>query len=133
MAENGRRKGDAVLLLALAGGQTVRDAARAAAIGERTASRRLADPDFRQRVGQLRADMVERALGKMADGMAAAADTLRQLLKAESESVRLGAARSLLELGVKLRESVELEERLATSEERLAALERDQAAPKGQV
>jgi hypothetical protein len=116
MAENGRRKGDAVLLLALAGGQTVRDAARAAGIGERTASRRLVDPDFRQRVGELRADMVQQALGKMADGMAEAADTLRQLLHAKSESVRLGAARSLLELGVKLRESVELETRIAALE-----------------
>jgi hypothetical protein len=62
--------------------------------------------------------MIGRALGKMADGMAEAAGTLRELLTAESESVRLGAARSLLELGVKLRESVELEERLAALERR---------------
>lgn len=37
------------------------------------------------------AEMVGRALGKMADGMTAA-DTLRALLTAEGESVRLGAA-----------------------------------------
>ena len=67
--------------------------------------------------------MVERAVAKMADGMADAADKLRQLLNADSESVRLGAARSLLELGVKLRESVELEERLAELERRQAAQE----------
>jgi HEAT repeat protein len=54
----------------------------------------------------------------MADGMAEAADVLRQLLAARSESVRLGAARALLELGVKLREGVELEERLRALEER---------------
>jgi len=65
------------------------------------------------------AEMVGRALGKMADGMADAADRLRQLLAAESESVRLGACRALLELGVKLRESVELEQRLADVEARL--------------
>src|SRR5262245_9420848 len=69
MAENGRRKGDGALVLALAGGLTVRDAAHAAGVGERTATRRLADPDFRRRVSHVRAEMVERALGKMAEGM----------------------------------------------------------------
>ena len=111
MAEIGRRKGDAVLLLALAAGQTIRDAARSAGIGERTATRRVADPEFRQRTAELRGQMLQRALGKMADGMADAADTLRGLLASESESVRLGACRAMLELGVKLRESVELEGR----------------------
>ena len=53
--------------------------------------------------------MVSTALGRMADGMAEAADVLRGLLNAESESVRLGAARSLMELGAKLRESTGLE------------------------
>jgi hypothetical protein len=120
MADIGRRKGDAALLLALASGRTVRAAARAAGIGERTATRRLADPAFRRRVSELRAEMVERALGRAAWGMRAAADTLRQLLRAEKESVRLGAARALLELTVKLRESVELEQRLRAVEERAA-------------
>jgi hypothetical protein len=120
MAENGRRKGDAALLLALASGQTVRDAARIAGIGERTATRRLAEPDFRRRIAELRGEMVGRALGKMADGMTAAADTLRQLLTASSDTVKLGASRALLELAVKLREAVELEERV-TALERTAA------------
>src|SRR5262245_17805288 len=112
MAENGRPGREAALLLTLAGGATVRQAAEQAGLSERTAHRRLADADFCRRVTRLRGEMVERALGKMADGMAEAADTLRQLLHAESESVRLGACRGLLELGVKLRESVELEQRL---------------------
>ena len=112
MAHRGRRNADEALALAVASGQTLRDAAQAAGIGERTASRRWADPAFRRRVSELRGDMVQRSLGRMADGMTEAADVLRQLLAAESESVRLGAARSLLELGVKLRESVELEEEI---------------------
>jgi hypothetical protein len=94
----------------------VRDAAAAA--GERTAGRRRADPAFRRRVGELRAEMVQRALGRMADGMAEAADVLRQLLAAGTPAtVRLGACRALLELGVKLRESVELEARLGALED----------------
>ena len=125
MAENGRRKRDDALVLALACGQTIRDAARAADIGERTATRRMSDPAFRQRVEKLRSDMVCRALGKMADGMADAADKLRQLLAAKSEAVQLGACRALLELGVKLRESVELEQRLIALEQ-LAQERKDQ-------
>jgi hypothetical protein len=123
MAEIGRRKGDAALLLALAAGQTVRDAARSAGIGERTATRRVADLDFRRRVAELRAEMVSRALGKLADGMADAADTLRQLLRGR-DSVRLSAARALLELGNKLRESVELEQRIKALEEARPALQK---------
>jgi hypothetical protein len=109
------------LALALAAGKTITEAAVAADLSRRTATRRVIDPAFRRRVAELRAEMVARALGKMADGMAAAAETLRALLDAEGESVRLGAARSILELGNKLREAVELEERLATLEQRLAA------------
>jgi hypothetical protein len=119
MAENGRRKRHDVLALQLAYGQTVRDAAQAAGVGERTATRRWADAAFRRRVAELRAGMMQRALGHMADGMIEAAATLRALLKAESESVRLGACRAMLELGVKLRESVDHEERLQALEARM--------------
>jgi hypothetical protein len=119
VAHRGRRNADEALAAALATGQTLRAAAAAAGVGERTATRRWADPAFRRRVSHLRGDLVARSLGRMADGMAEAADTLRELLAAASESVRLGAARALLELGVKLRESVELEERLTDLERRL--------------
>ena len=121
MASNGRPHGAGkreAAALALASGQTVTETARLTSVGERTLARWLADPGFRQGVAHLRAEMVARALGKMADGMAEAADTLRVLLNAEGESVRLGAARSILELGTKLRDAVEIEERLAALESR---------------
>ena len=124
MAENGRAKRHDALALALAAGRTVRDACRKAGASERTAYRRLADPGFRCRVAELRAEMVGRALGCMADGMAAAAKTLRKLLKADADTVKLGAARSILELGNKLREAVELEQRLAALEARANAREK---------
>jgi hypothetical protein len=124
MAACGRRKRhDDALAVALAAGQTLRDAAAAAGIAERTATRRWADPAFRARVSLLRADMVERATAKMTDGMTEAADVLRKLLKAKSEAVRLGACRAMLELCVKLRESVELESRLAALERQAFAKE----------
>ena len=87
-----------------------------AGVSERTAARRWADPAFRRRVAELRQDMVGRCVGRMADGMAEAADTLRKLLTAETESVRLSAARAMLELGVRVRDAVELGERVAELE-----------------
>src|SRR6516162_2971820 len=108
MAHRGRRNADEALALAVATGQTLRDAAAAVGVSERTAARRWADAAFRLRVSNLRTEMVQRSLGRMADGMSDAAAKLRELLSAASESVRLGAARALLELGAKLRETVEL-------------------------
>jgi hypothetical protein len=127
MADNGRKKGDSALLTALAAGATAREAAARAGLSERTIYRRMEDPEFRRRVTEARATMVESALGKVADGMSDAAAKLRELLAAQSEAVRLGAARSLLELGIRLRESVELEQRLAAMEERLQESERHES------
>jgi hypothetical protein len=93
MADNGRRKGNAALLMALAAGQTIRDAASTAAIGERPATRRIADPKFRRQVTELRADIVQRALGKLADVATQAVDTLRGLLVAVTGSALLSGDR----------------------------------------
>lgn len=125
MAHSGRQRADEVLAAAVAAGHTLRDAAKLAGVGERTASRRWAEPGFQRKIVALRAAMVERALGRLSDGMTQAADKLRELLDARSEAVRLGAARSLLELGVKLREAVELEQRVAGLEARHPGVGRD--------
>ncbi len=113
-----RKRDDGQLVLELARGATIRDAAAATGFSEKTVSRRLETATFRRRVSQARGEMLATASGRMADGMAAAADTLRALLLAKSEAIRLGAARALLELGVKLRESVELEARISALEGR---------------
>jgi hypothetical protein len=118
MAHNGRCKRDDALAVALAAGQTLRDAAAAVGIGERTATRRWANLEFRRWVAELRAEMVSRATAKIGEGMTEAADVLRKLLAAESESVRLGACRTMLELGMKLREFVDLESRVVALEEK---------------
>jgi hypothetical protein len=121
MADTGRRKGETALLLALAAGETVRDAAKAANIGERTATRRVADPAFRLRLAEVRGDLFRQAQDRLAGAMTAAADTLRNLLSARSENVRLGAARTIIELGVKVRDALEMEERMSAVESRLAS------------
>jgi hypothetical protein len=122
-AENGLENGELTpkqeaAALALAAGSTIDEAARKSGAGGRTIRTWLHDePAFPRRVAGLRAEMTARALGRLADGMASAAETLGFLCrKGKSEQVRLGAARALLELGVKLRESVELEQRIAALE-----------------
>jgi hypothetical protein len=114
---HGRKNADGALMLALARGDTMPVAAAAAGVSERTAYRRAADAAFRRRVAEMRAEMVARALGKLADSAADAVETLRGLLTAPSGTVRLGAARAILELGNRMRESVELEQRIAALEE----------------
>lgn len=112
MAHNGRPKGEDGLVIGLASGLTVRDAAQRAGIGERTAHRRLGAAAFRQRVAEARTNMLDRAIGQLADAATEAVATLRQLLAAEESNVRLAAARAILETGRKLRESHELAQRL---------------------
>ena len=116
VAGGDRRSADDVLVAALAAGSTKQEAARLAGVGERTVYRRLDDPQFRRRIEQARAELVGQTVGRLTDASTAAVATLRALLEAENESVRLGACRTILELGRNLRESEELERRLAVLE-----------------
>ncbi len=119
MSRNGRHSADDSLLMALACGAIVENAARQAGDSPRTAYRRLADAAFRQRLQTLRGDMVSRTSGTLTAAAGEAVRTLLELLKnPTSSSVRLGAARAVLEIGMKLREVAELERRLAELEER---------------
>lgn len=119
MSAHGRKNADPLLIAALAGGQTIVAAAKSAGVSERTVRRRLQEPGFRQEVQATRTQMVSEATGFLARASSGAAATLVHLLKAESEQVRLGAARSILELGARLREGEEFERRLASLEEML--------------
>lgn len=100
--------------LGVAGGLSLAAAARKAKVGVPTAKNWSAkSPDFRRRVQELRSEMTSQALGRLVDGMVSAAETLGFLSrKGKSEMVRLSAARSILELGTKLRETVELSDRI---------------------
>src|SRR5690242_3951299 len=122
MARTARKEIDRVLLQALACGATVENAARKAGVCERTAYRRLAEPAFGRRLDQLRAEMVQRTAGMLTGAGMAAVMTLIDLQGDVSvpASVRRRSARDILEMGSRLREAAELEQRLAAVEERLA-------------
>ncbi|HET6572268.1 MAG TPA: hypothetical protein VFG68_01610 [Fimbriiglobus sp.] len=116
-----RKKSEDALLVALACGATVEAAARQCRLSERTVYRRLGDDGFRKRLTGVRADMVQRAAGMLS---AAGMESVRTLLELQKSgvaaAVRLGAARAVLEIGMKLREVVDLEARIAALEEQLA-------------
>jgi HEAT repeat protein len=100
----------------------VDNAARQAGISAATAYRRLADPDFGQRLQKMRGDMVSRTAGTLTAAASEAVRTLLELLKnPTSSAVRLGAARAVLEIGMKLREMSDLEERLSALEQQMSA------------
>jgi hypothetical protein len=117
LSANVRSQADSVLIAALASGATMEAAAKQAGVSVRTVSRRMAEPGFKAEIDQARADLIERAVSVLAGISSAAVVTLGQLLKSDRDSVRLGAARSVLELTIKLREHSEFEQRLAAMEQ----------------
>lgn len=119
-AANGRVRAAEVAALQLALGQPVARAARKAQIGERTLFAWLKKPAFKRKVCELRGRLVQESIGRLSKDMAAASDVLRKLLKSKAEATRLKAATAIITLATKLRESEELEQRLADLEERLA-------------
>ena len=107
MSGIGRKKGADAFILAMASGQTVRDAAASASIAERTAHRRLRDPkeqsdQWQAAIAAKRAELVDAAAGKITAHLSAAAAALTEIMKnGESDNVRLGAARALLDFGLR--------------------------------
>jgi hypothetical protein len=112
-----RPRGEANLLMALACGATVAQAATKAKVSERTVYRRLQDAAFHQRIETFRADMVKRSAALLIAAAQLAAKTLVDLQTATTPaSVRRRAARDIIELSEKLRQATVLEKRLAALE-----------------
>jgi hypothetical protein len=123
MAAGRKRKAEEALVMALACGASPENAARTCRVSERTVFRRLAEPAFQARVDNARADIARREADTLTAAGLSAIKTLMTLQEsAVSEAVRLAAARNIIELGCKLREKVEVTERLAALEVCLATL-----------
>jgi hypothetical protein len=124
MRNEQRKKGIEILVLALACGSTVEAAARQAEVSDRTVYRHLKDPKFRTQVRDARAEMVKRSAGMLTAAAGESVRTLLALQKAPTPpAVRLGAARAILELGIKVREMVELEGRIEALEQQAGLAE----------
>ena len=116
MAGIGRHHADEAIMIALAGGMTQQQAAKHAGVSEKTIRNRLADPVFKQKIADYRANLLARTADRLTAVGLKAVTALEDLLEAESESVRLGAARTILELGPRIREVKDFEERLLALE-----------------
>ncbi|HWY88099.1 MAG TPA: hypothetical protein VNX28_15315 [Gemmataceae bacterium] len=109
-----------MLALALADGFTVVEASEKAGISRRTAYRRLADPAFCQRLRDIRREILGQTIGRLADVMTRAAEKLVVLLDHKSARIQLRAARSLLDLGIRIGQAVDITDRLAVLESQMA-------------
>lgn len=106
------RKGAAVFLFAAAADETAVDAAKMAGISRRTAVNRLADPDWQEAIRSVRAalfttvanDFTSRLEGiaeRLAVLTSKATDVLEKMSEdGESESVKVSAARVILQMAL---------------------------------
>jgi len=113
---SGRGRTDDLLLAALAAGSPIEEAARTAGTSTRTAYRRLANPTFARRLAHARDEVLTAALGELVDYASDAITTLRSLLNASDDRIRLAAAKATLEQLLRLRETLTLGQRLAALE-----------------
>jgi hypothetical protein len=124
MARPKNSRANEVLVAALACGATQESAARQAGVSLSTVHRRLADPDFCRALQAFRADIVQRTAAALT---AAGLEFVKTLVGLTSPgtppATRLGAARAGLELGMKVREVADFEQRLAALEEQMQAQE----------
>ena len=109
----GRKAADTLLVALLASGESRRSAAAKAGVSESLVYRRLKDPQFLNAVEAARAELIDQALGRLSQLADAAVITLGLLLKSDADTVRLGAARAILQSLLQTREQVTLASEMA--------------------
>jgi len=105
----------------------VQEAATRAGIGRRTLSRWLTSPKFAARVEELKAQATACAVNTLTSAMSLAAETLVGLLDGVPD-VRLRAAKTIIEMGVKLTEHYDLAQRITELERQAANPSREEPA-----
>jgi hypothetical protein len=120
MSQNVPPQKKSLLAMALASGISITDAAEQAGVCRKTVQRYLAKPAFRRLVARYRNELISTALGRMADGMTRAADAIAGLLDEKDPAIRLRAARAMVTLGQRLRDSVDVTDRIHEIERELA-------------
>ncbi len=99
----------------------MRQAATASGYSERTVQRRMADSEFRLEIAKARNDLFQQASGRLTEGLDGAISTLKSLLDSQSDSIRLNAAKSLIDAAMKVAAIAEFEARITALEERTHA------------
>lgn len=112
MPSGKRANVDSLLIVGMATGRPLADVAAEAGVSQRTVQRRMAKPEFQRKVSDLRWQMMKDLSGRLSQVSGKAMERLQSLLEADSENVRLGAARSILDQTLRVREAVDFEGRL---------------------
>ena len=107
-----------LLIAALLTEPTYEKAARAAKISKATVLRRMRDPEFRSAYRAARRDLLEATLGRLQRASTEAVQTLQAALGCRVPSVRVTAARSILDYALRVGELMDLEERVELLEQR---------------
>jgi hypothetical protein len=110
-----KKHADVAIMLALAAGASAPAAAEKAGVSERTVYRRLQDPDFQRAVLKAREKLLDEAIGHIAQASVTAVQTLSTLCSADSESVRLGASRTLMDLTMRVRKQMEISAKIGST------------------
>jgi hypothetical protein len=115
------KRADPIILTALVCGATAEQAGAKAGVSARTVRRRLRSPAFRRKLSRLRTELQMRTADQLSAAGTEAVRTLLRLMNPTAPpNTQLGAARSVVELGMKSREHVDLIVRVNELEQRLA-------------
>jgi len=116
-SENGITTKQQKAIAALLSERTIGAAAKAAGVGERTLYNWLNEPNFRAALRDVETDLLNTVTRRLSAGLTLALDTLETLMKkARHESTRHAAAVSWLNLSLKFRDTLEIDERLTALE-----------------
>ena len=120
MSENLTTK-QAALLAAMLEGKSLAEAAAATGANERTARRWYNEPRFQVELQRRTSDALNDASRGMTDAMQGAPAVIKAIMHDEgvAPSVRLQAARILVDSNLRLKDAVEFENRLVALETRL--------------
>lgn len=127
MADNGNQAGELTpkqqrALRALLTCKNVAEAAAAASVGERTLHRWRSEPEFRAALSLAEGELLDAATRRLLALHERAIDALEALIDgAQTDSVRLQAARVAIEASLKLRELRDIDQRIAALEAAMAA------------
>ncbi|MCX6027658.1 MAG: hypothetical protein NTY23_15665, partial [Chloroflexi bacterium] len=102
-------------------------AAKACGISKTTVCRRMQDEDFKRAFRAARRQLVEATIGRLQRVSEEAVATLRAALRCRAPSVRVSAARTILDFSLRGVELMDLEDRVAALEQRFADQESGRA------
>ena len=104
----------------LASGLTIRATAKKTGVTERTIHTWRDNPEFIALVVSYQSRMIARSLGKLANAASRAVTTLTDCLQSkESDAVKVRAAVAILDQLIRIREIVNVEERITQLEKRI--------------